>query len=92
MEKNKLKKLITGLDNLAGFEPIGLPHIVVAEGDWRPCNARVYDKYLEDVQQIKPSEATAFVEGPFLAKGHFLSELEFYVPIQFYKKREQARK
>lgn len=78
---------IKELDDLKDFKPIGLPKIVVVDGDFRRCNATAYNQYLERIEQARPEGASGFVKGEYLLRtyDHFRADSrENFVPIQFY--------
>ena len=86
-QKNKIKKLDERLDDLTEFKPVGLPRVVVTEGGLRFYNPKVYNKYLEKVEQVQPEGADGFIQGELKNIGHYIDEIVSYVPLQFYRKR-----
>ncbi|MEA3515375.1 MAG: hypothetical protein U9R34_07895 [Nanoarchaeota archaeon] len=88
-QKNKIKELDERLDDLKKFKPVGLPRVVIAEGDWRKCNPIVYEKYLEKVEQVRPEGADGFLQGEWINSGRYRDEFISYVPIQFYRKKSE---
>ncbi len=97
IQKNKIKELDERLDDLKKFKPVGLPRVVIAEGDWRKCNPSVYEKYLEKVEQVRPEGADGFIQGEWINRqgkwinrmGH-IEDLISYVPIQFYMEKSES--
>ena len=88
-QKNKIKELDERLDDLKEFKPVGLPRVVIAEGDWRKCNPSVYEKYLEKVEQVRPEGADGFIQGEWINRRGNIENLMSYVPIQFYRKKSE---